>query len=76
MSTNNDDDIEQYNPVLDLEQDQWNVSDWRHPESNAVSESSSDEAGDDSMGDSEVGSPGVVVSPDVAESNDYVRMLM
>ena len=49
MSTNNDDDIEQY--------DQWIFSDWHHPESNAVSESSSDEAGDDSMGDSEVGSP-------------------
>ncbi len=47
MSTNNDDDIEQY--------DQWIFSDWHHPESNAVSESSSDEAGDDSMGGSEVG---------------------
>ncbi len=51
MSTNNNGDIEQNNPVLDLEQDQWNFSDWCHPERSIVSESSSDE-GDDSMGDS------------------------
>jgi hypothetical protein len=31
---NNDDDVEQYNPVLDLEQDKWNFADRRHPDSN------------------------------------------
>ena len=43
---NNDDDVEQYNPVLDLEQDEWNFADWHHPDSNNVSASSSDEDGD------------------------------
>ena len=73
---NNDDDVEQYNPVLDLEQDEWNFADWRHPDSNNVSASSSDGDGDVSMGDEEVGSPEVADSPEVAESNDYIRKLV
>ena len=73
---NNDDDVEQYNPVLDLEQDEWNFADWRHPDSNNVSASSSDEDGDVSMGDEEVGSPEVADSPQVVESNDYIRKLV
>jgi hypothetical protein len=63
IPTNNDDDIEQCYPVIYLEQDQWNFSDWSHPERTTVSESSSNEADVDNMGGSEVGSLGVVVLP-------------
>jgi hypothetical protein len=72
-SKNVNNKIEHHHPVLDLEQDQWNVADWHHPENaegNTVSASSSDADGDSRVGYVEVG------SPDDVESNEYVQKLM
>jgi hypothetical protein len=80
-----DDLSQQYQEVLELEQECWNFSEWCHPEQNSVTPlSSAGSAGDsDSSEDDEAeelngveGSESPVISTSTPYNNEYVRTLL